>query len=42
MRLLFADKLPEPTIEDLESRGHVCVVETEVSADVVLTRWMSS
>ena len=33
MRLLFADRLPEQTIEDLESRGHTCVVEPGLSAD---------
>ena len=29
MHLLFADKLPEQTIEDLEARGHVCVMEPD-------------
>ena len=38
MHLLFADKLPEPTIEDLEARGHVCVVEPELSADDLPSR----
>jgi D-3-phosphoglycerate dehydrogenase len=33
VRLLFADRLPEQTIEDLESRGHTCVVEPGLSAD---------
>ena len=33
MHLLFADRLPEQTIEDLEARGHVCVVEPDLSAD---------
>ena len=38
MHLLFADKLPEQTIEDLEARGHVCVVEPELSADDLPSR----
>ncbi len=33
MHLLLADRLPEQTIEDLESRGHVCVMEPGLSAD---------
>ena len=33
MRLLFADRLPDQTTEDLESRGHTCVVEPGLSAD---------
>jgi D-3-phosphoglycerate dehydrogenase len=33
VRLLFADRLPDQTIEDLESRGHTCVVEPGLSAD---------
>jgi D-3-phosphoglycerate dehydrogenase len=33
MHVLFADKLPAQTIEDLEARGHVCVVEPDLSAD---------
>ena len=33
MRLLFADRLPDETISDLESRGHECVVEAELKAD---------
>ena len=32
MRLLFADRLPEQTIQDLEARGHVCVVEPALTA----------
>ena len=33
MRILFADKLPEQTIADLESHGHECVMEPGLSAD---------
>ena len=33
MDLLFADRLPEQTITDLEHRGHVCVVEPDLKAD---------
>jgi D-3-phosphoglycerate dehydrogenase len=33
MHLLFADRLPEQTIVDLEARGHVCVMEPELTAD---------
>src|SRR3954469_1563391 len=33
MHLLFADRLPEQTILDLEARGHVCVMEPELTAD---------
>ena len=33
MHLLFADRLPEQTIDDLEARGHVCVMEPGLSAD---------
>ena len=32
MRLLFADRLPEETIHDLEARGHECVVEPALTA----------
>jgi D-3-phosphoglycerate dehydrogenase len=38
MHLLFADKLPEQTIADLESRGHVCVMEPELTADELPAR----
>ena len=38
MHLLFADKLPERTIDDLEARGHVCVVEPDLSADELPSR----
>jgi D-3-phosphoglycerate dehydrogenase len=38
MHLLFADKLPERTIDDLEARGHVCVVEPDLSADDLPSR----
>src|SRR4051794_40092331 len=33
MHLLLADRLPEQTIADLEARGHVCVMEPDLSAD---------
>ena len=33
MHVLFADKLPEQTILDLEARGHVCVMEPDLTAD---------
>ena len=32
MNLLFADRLPEQTLVDLESRGHVCVMEPGLGA----------
>lgn len=38
MRLLFADRLPEQTITDLEVRGHVCVVEPGLKADDLASR----
>jgi D-3-phosphoglycerate dehydrogenase / 2-oxoglutarate reductase len=38
MHLLFADKVSEKTIEDLESRGHTCVVEPDLSADELPSR----
>ncbi len=38
MDLLFADKVPDQTIEDLEARGHVCVVEPDLSADELAAR----
>jgi D-3-phosphoglycerate dehydrogenase len=38
MHLLFADKMPEQTIEELEARGHVCVVEPELSGDDLASR----
>jgi D-3-phosphoglycerate dehydrogenase len=38
MHLLFADKLPQQTIEDLEARGHVCVLEPELTADDLPSR----
>ena len=38
MRLLFADRLPEQTITDLEARGHVCVVEPGLKADDLAAR----
>lgn len=33
MRLLLADRLPDHTVADLESRGHTCVVDGGLSAD---------
>jgi D-3-phosphoglycerate dehydrogenase len=33
MHLLFADKLPEQAIAELEAGGHVCVVDPEVTAE---------
>ena len=33
MHLLFADRLPEATLVELEARGHVCVMEPELTAD---------
>jgi D-3-phosphoglycerate dehydrogenase len=33
MHLLFADRLPEQTLVDLEARGHVCLMEPELVAD---------
>jgi D-3-phosphoglycerate dehydrogenase / 2-oxoglutarate reductase len=32
MHLLFADRLPQQTLVDLEARGHVCVMEPELKA----------
>jgi D-3-phosphoglycerate dehydrogenase len=33
MRILFADKLSEQTVHDLEARGHECTVDPGLSAD---------
>ena len=33
MQLLFADRLPEQTLVELEARGHVCVMEPGLTAD---------
>jgi D-3-phosphoglycerate dehydrogenase len=33
MRILFADKLPEQTLHDLEAHGHECAMEAGLSAD---------
>lgn len=33
MRLLFADRLPQQALVDLEARGHDCVMEPGLSAD---------
>ncbi|HEX4472993.1 MAG TPA: phosphoglycerate dehydrogenase [Nocardioides sp.] len=38
MRILFADKLPEQTLRDLEAHGHECVMETGLSADELAER----
>src|SRR5687767_13998268 len=38
MHLLFADRLPEQTVTDLEARGHVCVVEPGLSGDELAAR----
>jgi D-3-phosphoglycerate dehydrogenase len=38
MRILFADKLPEQTLHDLEAHGHECVMETGLSADELAGR----
>jgi D-3-phosphoglycerate dehydrogenase len=38
MRILFADKLPEQTLHDLEAHGHECVMETGLSADELAAR----
>lgn len=33
MHLLFADRLPEQTLVELEARGHVCVMEPGLASD---------
>jgi D-3-phosphoglycerate dehydrogenase len=33
LRILFADKLPEETLDDLEAHGHECVMEPGLGAD---------
>ena len=38
MHLLFADKMPEQTLVDLEARGHTCVVEPGLAADELAGR----
>ena len=38
MRILFADKLPEQTVHDLEDHGHECVVEPGLGADELAAR----
>ncbi len=38
MQLLFADRLPEQTITDLEARGHVCVMDPGLKADDLAAR----
>ena len=38
MHLLFADRLPETTLVELEARGHVCVMEPGLAADDLAAR----
>ncbi len=38
MRILFADKLPDQTLDDLEAHGHECVMEPGLSADELAAR----
>jgi len=38
MHLLFADRLPEKTLVELEARGHVCVMEPGLAADDLPSR----
>ncbi|HET6625073.1 MAG TPA: NAD(P)-dependent oxidoreductase [Nocardioidaceae bacterium] len=38
MHLLFADRLPDHTLDELERRGHVCVMEPGLAADDLPTR----
>jgi D-3-phosphoglycerate dehydrogenase len=38
MHLIFADRLPEQTVTDLEARGHVCVVEPGLSGEELARR----
>ena len=38
MHLLFADRMPEQTIVDLEARGHTCVMEPGLTADELAGR----
>ena len=38
MHLLFADRLPEQTMVDLEARGHVCQMEPGLAADDLQAR----
>ncbi len=33
LRILIADSLPQPALDDLEQRGHECVVEAELGKD---------
>jgi D-3-phosphoglycerate dehydrogenase len=33
MRILFADKLPGPTLHDLEAHGHECAMEPDLGTD---------
>jgi D-3-phosphoglycerate dehydrogenase / 2-oxoglutarate reductase len=38
MHVLFADRLPEQTVADLEARGHTCAVEPGLTAEDLPTR----
>ena len=38
MRILFADRLPDRTIHDLEAHGHECVMEPGLGADDLAER----
>jgi len=38
MHLLFADRLPEQTLEELGARGHVCAMEPDLTADDLAAR----
>jgi len=38
VRILFADKLPEQTLRDLEAHGHACVMEPGLGADDLAAR----
>jgi D-3-phosphoglycerate dehydrogenase len=38
MHLLFADRMPEQTLVDLEARGHTCVMEPGLTADELAGR----
>jgi D-3-phosphoglycerate dehydrogenase / 2-oxoglutarate reductase len=38
MHLLFADRMPDQTLVDLEARGHTCVMEPGLAADELAVR----
>ncbi|MBO0846398.1 MAG: NAD(P)-binding domain-containing protein [Nocardioides sp.] len=38
MRILFADKVPEQTLHDLEAHGHECALEPDLSAEDLVER----